>query len=106
MRHINGKLEDYDFQTLLDKVKKRGESLFTTLEYRGILYDFTIRATELITVINENTEWQFTVHKFLDEDNDVEIISNYSECNKLLEKDLILKMEEYRDRIIVGEFDK
>ena len=106
-RYINGKLEDYDFQHLLDKVKEMKESLFTTLEYKDYLYDFTIRAEELFTIIDENTEWQFFIHKSLkDSDDDAELISNGNECCKLLEKDLIKKMDEYRDRIINGEFDK
>ena len=107
MRHINGQLKDYDFQSLLDKVKARGESLFTTLEHDGFLYDFTIRAVEFITVINENTKWQFTVYKSsLEENGDEELISKYGECTNLLEKDLIQKMDEYRERIINGEFNR
>lgn len=106
MRHVNGQLKDYDFQTLLDKVKNRGESLFTTLEYNGTCYDFTIRAVEFITVIDENTKWQFTIYKFNPEEDDAELISKYRECTNLLEKELIQKMDEYRERIIDGEFDK
>lgn len=104
MRFVNGKLVDYDFQTLMDNVKERGESLYTTLEHNGVLYDFTIRAMEFFTKIDENTKWQFDVHRF-EEDKDTELITKYGECSNLLEKDLVKKMSDFRDKIINGEID-
>ena len=69
-RPINGELETYKFEGLLENVKNRGCSLFTTLSYNDELYDFTIHAVKLVTAINENTKWYFTVHKW-DDNEDV-----------------------------------
>jgi len=106
MKPINGTLKDYDFQGLMDRVKEARESLYTTLEYNSKYYDFTIRTMELITVLDENTLWQFYVHEIY-EDGDGRLLSTYSECSNLLEKDLVIKMmDEYRARIIDGEFER
>lgn len=104
MRPINGKLKDYDFQSLMDKVKERKESLFTVLEHNDKLYDFTIRTMEFVTPLDDNTLWQFYCVESDEEDD--RYLSDYKECSNLLEKDLVIKMDEYRNRIIDGEFDR
>ena len=96
-RPINGELETYKFESLLENVKSRGCSLFTTLSYNDELYDFTIHAVKLVTAINENTKWYFTVHKW--DNNGVVWVADLSDLytkKGFLEKELIEKMYEAR----------
>lgn len=95
----NGLLKDFDAIDLMNKVKTRGESLFTSREHGDMIYDISIHFEDIIGVISNDTEYYIDIVSE-DKDGHQERLTTYKEHSHLKDYQVVGKLFEFKYKIL------